>query len=76
MLDDAERRLNIFFDALNNEEVSAPVIEAMMSLIQALEARDYAAAHRIHVDLLTRKSDEVGQWMVGVKWLVDLLRMQ
>lgn len=34
MLDDAERRLNIFFDALNNEEVSPQVIEAMMSLIQ------------------------------------------
>lgn len=74
MLDDAERRLNILFDALNNEEVSAMVTENMLNLVRALEARDYATAQRIHVDLLTRKSDEVSQWMVGVKWLVDLAR--
>ncbi|CAE6536089.1 unnamed protein product [Rhizoctonia solani] len=72
MVDDIERRLNVLFDALNCETLSRPVVEQLLTLIQAMQAHDPQGATAIHVDLLTRgsRTDDIGLWMSGVKQLI------
>ncbi len=64
---DAEKRLNILFDHLNNEDLLKPdTVESMSELAEALQARNYEQAQAIHVDIMTNKTDECGNWMVSV----------
>ncbi|KAL9586821.1 MAG: hypothetical protein Q9212_000639 [Teloschistes hypoglaucus] len=61
---DTEKRLNILFDHLNNEDLlKEDTTERMVELSQALQARNYEHAQAIHLDLLTNKTDQCGQWM-------------
>ncbi|KAL8781277.1 MAG: hypothetical protein Q9194_000472 [Teloschistes cf. exilis] len=63
---DTEKRLNILFDHLNNEDLlKDDTTERMVKLSQALQARNYEHAQAIHLDLLTNKTDQCGQWMLG-----------
>ncbi|KAI9697217.1 MAG: protein transport protein S31 [Candelina mexicana] len=72
-VDNTEKRLNILFDHLNNEELlKQDTIESMVELAQALQARNYEHAQAIHLDILTNKTDECGNWMVGVKRLISM----
>lgn len=65
-VDDAERRLNILFDHLNNEEMLKPnTIGDMVELSKAMQARDYETAKNIHLEILTNRTDECGNWMVS-----------
>lgn len=65
-VDDAERRLNILFDHLNNEDLLKPnTVADMVELARAMQARDYETARAIHLDILTNRTDECGNWMVG-----------
>ncbi|RAK85881.1 WD40 repeat-like protein [Aspergillus costaricaensis CBS 115574] len=74
-VDDAERRLNILFDHLNNEDLLKPnTIADMAELARAIQARDYETARTIHVDIMTNRLDECGNWMVGVKRLISMSR--
>ncbi|KAG9122073.1 protein transport protein S31 [Ceratobasidium sp. 392] len=72
MVDDIERRLNVLFDALNCETLSRPVVDQLLTLIQAMQVPDGPGATAIHVDLLTRgsRTDDIGLWMSGVKQLI------
>lgn len=64
-VDDAERRLNLLFDHLNNEDLLKPnTINDMATLANALQSRDYETAQAIHVDIMTHRIDECGNWMV------------
>lgn len=66
-VNDAEKRLNILFDHLNNEDLLKPdTIESMSDLAHAVQSRDYEQAQAIHVDILTNKTDECGNWMVRI----------
>ncbi|OAX38742.1 hypothetical protein K503DRAFT_137102 [Rhizopogon vinicolor AM-OR11-026] len=75
MVEDLERRTNSLFDALNCETLSQSVVDQLLILARAMEARDREAALSIHVDLLTRGSqtDDIGLWMSAIKQLI--LRM-
>lgn len=65
-VDDAERRLNILFDHLNNEDLLKPnTVADMVELSRAIQTRDYETARAIHVDILTNRTDECGNWMVS-----------
>lgn len=65
-VDDAERRLNLLFDHLNNEDLLKPhTIGDMAELARAIENRDFDAARNIHVDIMTNRTDECGNWMVS-----------
>ncbi|KAK7038871.1 protein transport protein S31 [Paramarasmius palmivorus] len=72
LVEDLERRINPLFDALNCETLSQGVVDQLLVLTRAMEARDRAAALAIHVDLLTKGSqtDDIGLWMSGVKQLI------
>lgn len=63
---DTEKRLNILFDHLNNQDLlKEDTIQELANLSQALRSRDFGLAQSIHVELLTNKTDECGNWMVS-----------
>ncbi|KAL8710327.1 MAG: hypothetical protein Q9220_005097 [cf. Caloplaca sp. 1 TL-2023] len=65
-VNDTEKRLNILFDHLNNEDLlKEDTVASMVELSKALQARDYEHAQAIHLDLLTNKTDQCGQWMLN-----------
>ncbi|CAN6658780.1 protein transport protein Sec31p [Trichomonascus vanleenenianus] len=72
---DAERRLNMLYDHLNNEDLlSDETIEEMLRLVEAVSQQDYAMASALQVDIMTTRSEECGKWMIGVKRLIDTAR--
>lgn len=69
---DTEKRLNILFDHLNNEELLKPdTIQEMNELARHLQARNYDEAIALFTDLMTNKTDEGSNWMVGVRRLIQ-----
>lgn len=63
---DTEKRLNILFDHLNNEDLLKPdTISEMNELAQHLQARNYDQAQALFTDLMTNKTDEGSNWMVS-----------
>ncbi|KFX98879.1 hypothetical protein O988_04163 [Pseudogymnoascus sp. VKM F-3808] len=73
---DTQKRLNILFDHLNNEELIKPdTIAKLGELAQALQAKNFDMASRIQVDIQREKLDECGNWMVGVKRLISMSKV-
>ena len=65
-VNDTEKRLNILFDHLNNEDLlKADTVANMTELAQAIQARDFEQAQAIHVEIMTNRTDECGNWMVS-----------
>lgn len=63
---DAERRLNILFDHLNNGDLLKPnTVEDMANLARAIQGRDYETAKNIHIEIMTNRNDECVNWMVS-----------
>lgn len=74
MVDDAERRLNLLFDWINNGLVTEPrIVEGLKGLVAPVERRDTQAALSVHVGLVTAASGEVAQGLVGVKFVISRL---
>ncbi|KAH8678023.1 hypothetical protein BX600DRAFT_376332 [Xylariales sp. PMI_506] len=70
---DTQKRLGLLFDHLNNEELVKPdTIEQLTHLAAALEAKNYPDAQRLQVEIQRDKTEECGNWMVGVKRLVQM----
>ena len=66
-VNDTEKRLNILFDHLNNEDLLKPdTVASMVELSQAIQAKNFEQAQAIHVDIMTNKMDECGNWMVSL----------
>lgn len=69
---DMEKRINILFDHLNNEEVLKPdTIDEMNTLADYLTDRKYDEALTLFTGIITNKPDEGNNWMVGVKRLIQ-----
>jgi len=65
-VNDTGKRLNILFDHLNNEDLLKPdTVAQMVELAQALRAREFEQAQAIHVDVMSNKTEECGNWMVS-----------
>ncbi|EHL01193.1 putative protein transport protein SEC31 [Glarea lozoyensis 74030] len=63
---DTQKRLNILFDHLNNEELIKPdTIERLNELAEAIASKNYDAASRIQVEIQREKTEECGTWMVS-----------
>ena len=63
---DTEKRLNILFDHLNNQDLlQDDTIESMQVLAKAIQERNFEQAQAIHIELMTNKTDECGNWMVS-----------
>lgn len=65
---DTQKRLNLLFDHLNNEELVKPDTIAQLSqLANALESKNYGEAHQIQVNIHENKTEECGNWMVSLQ---------
>ncbi|KAI1489152.1 hypothetical protein F5X96DRAFT_27788 [Biscogniauxia mediterranea] len=73
---DTQKRIGLLFDHLNNEELVKPdTIEQLTQLAVALESKDYPEAQRLQVEIQRDKTEECGNWMVGVKRLVQMSKV-
>ena len=62
---DTEKRLNILFDHLNNEDLlKQDTITSMTELAEALQGRNYEQALVLQMDISKNHMDELGNWMV------------
>lgn len=74
--EDIDKRLGILFDHLNNDNLlSAETIGDMVALAYALDAGDFETATAVRLAILTTRVEECGQWMPGVKRLIDMSRV-
>jgi protein transport protein SEC31 len=72
---DTEKRLDILYDHMNNNELlSEGTVEMVRELAEAVERRDWAKAAEIQVSVQVERSEECGNWMVGVKRLIGMGR--
>lgn len=72
---DTQKRLNILFDHLNNEELVQPgTIEQLTELAQAIEAKNYDVAHKLQVEVQRDKTEECGNWMVSLYGPVNIVQ--
>lgn len=63
---DTQKRLNILFDHLNNEDLlKSDTIDRLNDLAQALQARDYETAAKMQGEIQREKVEECGNWMVS-----------
>ncbi|KAL1628957.1 protein transport protein S31 [Diplodia seriata] len=63
---DTEKRLNILFDHLNNEDLLKPdTVQEMVELSQHLNNRSYDDAQTLFTGLMKNKNDEGSNWMVS-----------
>lgn len=64
-VEDTQKRLNILFDHLNNEELIKPdTIQSLGEIAEALQSKNFELASRLQIDIQTQKTDECGTWMV------------
>ncbi|QDS73681.1 hypothetical protein FKW77_002890 [Venturia effusa] len=72
---DTEKRLSILFDHLNNEDLLKPgTIAEMTQLSQYIQGRKFEQAQALFTEIMTSKTDEGSNWMVGVKRLIQMSR--
>lgn len=62
---DTEKRLNILFDHLNNDDVRPDTVQQLNELANNIQARQYDQAGVIFSDIMTNKTDEGSDWIVS-----------
>lgn len=73
---DTEKRLNILFDHLNNEDLlRQDTIASMAELAQALQARQYGQAQALQEEISKNHMEELGYWMVSLLRIVPCAHM-
>ncbi|KAJ3252469.1 hypothetical protein HK103_001538 [Boothiomyces macroporosus] len=77
-LSDGHKKLEILFDQMNSHQVEQGVIgqlsafsKGYFQLILALEQGDYSTALKVEHDLRKNHFTATGQWIVGIKRLLD-----
>lgn len=71
---DTEKRINILFDHLNNEDLLQPnTVQDMVELAQAIRSKNFEQAQIIHLDLFQNRTDQCGNWMVST--LMELMNV-
>ncbi|KAL1600049.1 protein transport protein S31 [Nothophoma quercina] len=68
---DTEKRLNILFDHLNNDDVKPDTVQQLTDLANNIQGRQYDQAGVIFSDIMTNKTDEGSDWIVGIKRLLQ-----
>lgn len=72
-LKDCDKRLNILFKHLERGDLlTQSTIDKLYQIVQLLENNQYADAVLIHKDLATNHTAEAGNWLTGVKRLINI----
>lgn len=72
-VDDMDKRINILFDHLNNEDLLKPdTVQQMVEISQAVANKDWDRAHALFTEMQSAKLDTEGTlWMVSSRWSMD-----
>lgn len=70
-VNDTEKRLNILFDHLNNDDVKPDTVQQLNELANNIQARQYDQAGIIFSDIMTNKTDEGSDWIVRISLHTD-----
>lgn len=73
ILDDADRRVQLLLDLLNNQRVDMKMQPSLLQLAQAIRERNQPQALAIHVQLATMASGDTATALVGVKFIIAKL---
>ena len=73
ILDDADKRVQLLLDVMNNGLVDARIVPVLQQLAQAIQARNQQGALQLHVQLVTMATGDVATALVGVKFLIAKL---
>ncbi|KAK4998242.1 protein transport protein S31 [Elasticomyces elasticus] len=76
-VNDTDKRLNILFDHLNNEDLlKDDTIGQLLQIAQCIKGRQFDQAQQTFVEMQTAKGEtEGGVWMVGVKRLIAMSKV-
>lgn len=69
---DADKRLNLLYDHLNNDDAQPEMVEDLLKLSNAIAQRDFPTAQALQLQIATTRPDECGKWMVGLKRFVEM----
>ncbi|KAI9476479.1 MAG: hypothetical protein EXX96DRAFT_577318 [Benjaminiella poitrasii] len=72
IVDDTIRRLDVLLKELENELLSNEVVQSVYALSKGLESKEYTKALEVHTKLMTTQYESHGNWIVGLKRLIDL----
>jgi len=72
LLDDVRKRISIFNQSWIEGKLSPKVKSKMVELASALSSKQLKEADSIHQSLIVDYSNEVKQWMVGIKKIIVL----
>ncbi|KAG2208177.1 hypothetical protein INT46_005852 [Mucor plumbeus] len=72
IVDDTSRRIGILLLELEKKELSNDVVKSLHTLTNALEAKEYSKSLEVHTQLMTTQYESHGNWIIGLKRLVDL----
>lgn len=75
MWDDTTKRLDFLVDRLNSNAMIPEVNTKALSLIRAISRRDFEKATKLHLVLTTSAFDQEGKWLLGIKRLMDVMRV-
>ncbi|KAF2172889.1 hypothetical protein M409DRAFT_62549 [Zasmidium cellare ATCC 36951] len=75
-VDDMDKRINILFDHLNNEDLLQPdTVQQMVQISQFVAEKQWDQAQALFTEMQSAKLDTEGtHWMVGVKRLINIGR--
>ncbi|CEG64989.1 hypothetical protein RMATCC62417_01869 [Rhizopus microsporus] len=72
IIDDTDRRISVLIDQLNNQQLPQHIVHSLFTLTQALQTNNYKKALEIHTQLMLTEYDTHGNWITGLKRLIDL----
>ena len=68
---DADKRINIMLDQLNNQDWDDHVTMNMLRMAENISRKQFDEAWSIHQALLTTSFEQVGTWIIGLKRLIE-----
>ncbi|TKA32757.1 hypothetical protein B0A50_00982 [Salinomyces thailandicus] len=75
-VDDMDKRINILFDHLNNDDLLKPeTVQTMVTISECVREKQWDRAQQLFTEMQMSKGDsEGGVWMVGIKRLIAIGR--
>ncbi|KAI6811580.1 WD40 repeat-like protein [Hortaea werneckii] len=75
-VDDMDKRINILFDHLNNDDLLKPdTVQTMVQISECVRDKQWDQAQQMFTEMqMTKGENEGGVWMVGVKRLIAIGR--
>jgi len=75
-VEDMEKRINILYDHLNNDDLLRPdTVQQMVEIARCVQGKDWDRAQSLFNEMNAAKLESEGtHWMVGVKRLIAIGR--